>query len=230
MGFHDLTWDATATYGFLTGEPSIRKESIFLLGHSEGTLIAPKIAAEYPRIAGMILLAAPAQNLSDALRYQARRIKEDVGGGGGLNRRTIRLTWRLLGEPLSTQETLIERIRSTDEDSFRYKLQKINAKWLREHFSDDPAETMRNVGCPVLVVNGEKDIQVDPQDAVRVAELAKGEVEYHIVPNLTHILRADEGPASIFSYKKLLKMTMDYRVLELIGNWLQGRLRETAAP
>jgi pimeloyl-ACP methyl ester carboxylesterase len=228
-GFRDLTWDATATYGFLTGQQSIRKGSIFLLGHSEGALIAPKIATEYPRIAGLILLAAPAQNLGEALRYQGRKIKEDIQQGGGLNRRIIRLTWRLMGDPLSAQETVIERVRTTDEDSFRYKLQKINAKWLREHLSDDPAETMRNVTCPVLVINGEKDIQVDPQDAVRIAELAKGEVEHHIVPNLTHILRAEEGAPSILNYKRLLKMTMDYSVLDLIGNWLQRTLQNKPA-
>jgi pimeloyl-ACP methyl ester carboxylesterase len=224
-GFHDLTADATAMYGFLTGQGSIRKESIFLLGHSEGTLIAPKIAVEYPRIAGLILLGAPVQNLGDALRYQAGKMKEDFEQGGGLNRRIVRLTWRLLGDPLSTQDALLERIKTSDEDSFRYKLQKINAKWLREHLNDSPAETMRNVARPTLVINGEKDIQVDPQDAVRIAELAKGDVEHHIVPNLTHILRADEGPPSILSYKKLVKMTMDYRVLELIGNWLQKTLQ-----
>jgi pimeloyl-ACP methyl ester carboxylesterase len=228
-GFRDLTWDATATYGFLTGQPSIRNDSIFLLGHSEGTLIAPKIAAEYPRIAGLILLAAPAQDLGEALKYQGRRIREDVEQGGGLNRRIIRLTWKLTGDPLRTQETVIERVRTTDEDSFRYKFQKINAKWLREHLNDNPAETMRGVSCPILVINGEKDIQVKPQDAVRIAELAKGDVEHHILPDLTHILRTDERPPSILNYNKLLKKTMDYRVLELIGNWLQGRLQKTAA-
>jgi uncharacterized protein len=228
-GFRDLTWDATATYGFLTGQESIRKGSIFLLGHSEGALIAPKIATEYPRIAGLILLAAPAQNLAEALRYQGRKIKDDIERGGGLNRRIIRLTWRLLGDPLSTQEAIIERVRTTDENSFRYKLQKINAKWLREHLNESPADTLRQVSCPILVINGDKDIQVDPQDAVRIAELAKGDVEHHILPDLTHILRADEGPPSILSYKKLLRKTMEYSVLDLIGTWFQRILRETAA-
>ena len=48
------------------------KTPIFLLGHSEGTLIAPKISLSYPEIAGLILLSPEVQNLEHALIYQAR--------------------------------------------------------------------------------------------------------------------------------------------------------------
>ena len=88
----------------------------------------------------------------------------------------------------------------------------------------DPVDTLSQVTCPILAITGEKDIQVDPQDVFKIAELAKGEVEHHIVPNLTHILRLEEQAPSILRYKKLLKTDMDRRVLDIIYDWLQKRL------
>lgn len=224
-GFCDLIQDGKAMYEYLTSQECIKKDLVFLLGHSEGTMIAPKISLEHPDIAGLILLGVQAQKLEEALRYQAHKIKEDVEQGKGLTRLVVKLVWKLMRyDPVKTQLVILQKVRSTNKASFRYKGQKINAKWLREHLDYEPLETIRDVSCPILAIAGEKDIQVDPREVVRIAELAKGEVEYHIVPNLTHILRLDEGTPSIFNYKRLLKKDMDHSILDIIDNWLQKRL------
>ncbi|MEA1958151.1 MAG: alpha/beta fold hydrolase [Chloroflexota bacterium] len=225
-GFYDLAQDGMAAYRYLTSQDRIDKDKVFILGHSEGSMIAPRIHLSYTAVSGLILIGVQARKLEEGLKYQARMIIEDVKHGSGFTRFAARIAWKILRyDPLKTQKVLFERVRRTDKDSFRYKGQKINAKWLREHLEYDPVYTMRNVSCPILAITGDKDIQVDPQDAALVAELAKGEVEYHIVPNLTHILRTDGGPPSIFNYKHLLKQPMDERVLQIIDDWLQKRLR-----
>lgn len=224
-GLHDLIQDGKAAYEYLAAQEYINKHLIFLLGHSEGTMISPRLALEQPDIAGLILLGVEAQKLEEALKYQARKIKEDIEQGRGLNRFIARLVWKLIRyDPVKAQPIILQKVRSTDKASFRYRGQKVNAKWLREHLDYDPLETIRDVNCPILAITGEKDIQVDPQEVFLIAEHAKGEVEYHIVPNLTHILRLDEGPPSILSYKKLLKNDMDHSILDTIYNWLQKRL------
>jgi len=221
-GFYDLVQDGMSAYRYLTTHDRIDKDRIFLLGHSEGSMIAPKIYLSYPAIAGLILLGVQVKPLEDGLRYQARLITDDVRKGKGFARLLNRIFWRMLRyDPVKAQQAIFEKARTTDKDTFRYKGQKLNAKWLRDHIEYDPKFTMRNVSCPVLSITGDKDIQVDPQDAVLVAELAKGPVEYHIVSNLTHVLRTDDEPPSIFNYKKLLKQGIDPRVLDFISNWLQ---------
>ena len=224
-GLYDLIQDAKVMYSHILSQGYIKRDNIFLLGHSEGTVIAPKIAVEHPEIAGLVLLAPLAQNMEQPLRYQAIKIKEDAEKSGGWNRLIMRLSWRLTGDPVKVQTELIWKIKITTEDTFRYKGQRINAKWLREHLADDPAETLRNITHPVLAITGEKDVQVDPQDVVRIAELVQGDVEYHIIPNLTHILRLDHEPPSFLNYKKLLKKDMDYSILGLITDWLDRKLR-----
>lgn len=224
-GFYDLAQDGMAAYRFLTTHNNINKDKIFLLGHSEGSMIAPKIYLSYPAIAGLILLGVQVKRLEDGLKYQAKIILDDVEKGKGFARFINRIVWKILRyDPIKTQQAIFEKAKNIDKDTFRYKGQKINAKWLREHIEYDPKYTMRNVSCPILSITGDKDIQVDPQDAASVAELAKGPVEYHIVSNLTHILRPDDGPPSIFNYKRLLKQGLDQRLLEFISNWLQKQL------
>lgn len=224
-GFYDLAQDGMAAYRFLSAHKNVDKDKIFLLGHSEGSMITPRICLSYPDIAGLILLGVQANRLEDGLKYQAQMIMDDVNKGKGFARFMSRIVWKTIRyDPVKTQQSILKKARNTDKDSFRYKGQKINAKWLREHIEYDPKYTMRNVCCPILSITGDKDIQVDPQDAALVADLAKGKVEYHILSNLTHILRSDDGPPSIFNYKRLLKQEIDRRLLELISNWLQKQL------
>ncbi|MFA5368227.1 MAG: alpha/beta hydrolase [Dehalococcoidia bacterium] len=224
-GFYDLAQDGMAAYRFLAAHDNVDKNKIFLLGHSEGSMIAPRICLSYPDIAGLILLGVQVKSLEEGLKYQAQMIMEDVKKGKGFARFMSRIVWKMIRyDPVKTQQALFKKVKATNKDSFRYRGQKINAKWLREHIEYDTKYTMRNVCCPILSITGDKDIQVDPQDAALVADLAKGKVEYHILSNLTHILRSDDGPPSIFNYKRLLKKEVDNRLLELISNWLQKQL------
>jgi len=224
-GFYDLIQDAKIMYDYLVKHESIKKNRIFLLGHSEGTLIAPKISLTYISVAGLILIAPSVQKLDQVLSAQVKKLKQDVSEGKGLNIAIIKLMWKLFGEPEKAQADVLRKIKENDKACFRYKWQRLNAKWLREILDYDAVYAMKNVTCPTLAISGEKDIQVDPQDAVRIAELARGEVEHHIIPNMTHILRLDDGKPSLFNYKKLLKKdkSIDRHLLELIGNWLQSR-------
>jgi pimeloyl-ACP methyl ester carboxylesterase len=224
-GFYDLIQDGLAAHRFLSSQSCVNKEKIFVLGHSEGSMIAPKINLGYPSVAGLILIGVQTKKLEDGLKYQAQMIAKDVKHGKGFMRFLTRAIWKITCyDPVKTQKAIIEKVKLSKKDSFRYMGKTIYAKWLREHLEYDPVYTMFNVKCPILAITGDKDIQVDPEDAVKVSEIAKGEVEYHIVPNLTHILRPDDGPASIFSYKRLLKQDIDPRVLEMINTWLQKKL------
>lgn len=223
-GHYDLVEDGKAMYRYIAAQEYINKDLVFLLGHSEGTLIVQEVSLDYPDVAGLILLAPFAQKMEQVLIWQTNTIIDDFKQGKGISRLIARLQWKLIGDPVKLQTALFKKLRSTDKAYFRYKLQKINAKWMREILDLDPKDIVSKVSCPILAISGEKDIQIDPKDALRIAELAKGEVEYHIVPNLTHILRLDEQTPSILSYRKLLKTDMDQSVLDMIWEWLQRRL------
>ena len=223
-GFYDLIQDAKAVYEYLASQQYVKNGSVFLLGHSEGAHIAQRVSLEYSTIAGLILIAPTVQKLEQVMMWQADKSKEAIEKGEGLTNLLIKLIWKLTGDPSKAMSVIIQRTRNTNKASVRYWWQKINAKWLRELLDYDPVDTIRNVSCPILAITGDKDVQVDPKDVIQIAELATGEVEYHIVPNLTHILRLDEQTPFILRYRQLLKTDMDHSILNIIQDWIHKRL------
>ncbi|TFG47352.1 MAG: alpha/beta fold hydrolase, partial [Candidatus Brocadiia bacterium] len=141
-GFYDLAQDGMAAYRFLSSHKNIDKDKIFLLGHSEGSMIAPRIYLSYPDIAGLILLGVQVKRLEDGLKYQAQILMDDVNKGKGFARFMNRVVWKIIRyDPVKTQQSIFKKAKNTAKDSFRYKGQKINAKWLREHIEYDPKYT-----------------------------------------------------------------------------------------
>ena len=57
-----------------------------------------------------------------------------------------------------------------------------------------------------------------------VARATNGAVEAHVLPDLTHALRPDFLPPSLFRYGELLKQLIDFRLLELIASWPQRQV------
>jgi hypothetical protein len=58
-----------------------------------------------------------------------------------------------------------------------------------------------------------------------IADLVPGGAETHRTPGLTHILRRTDGPASVFSYRRLLRDPVDGELLTMVARWLADRLR-----
>ena len=94
----------------------------------------------------------------------------------------------------------------------------------------DPPAIYANVQCPTLIIAGEKDIQCNPKDAAAIAELIQADVESHIIPGLTHILRRDKEEPSIFHYPKIINDPLDEEVLTLIVDWFTTRMSEKKVP
>ena len=114
-GFYDLIEDGEAMYRYIVAQEYINKDLVFLLGHSEGGFIIPKISLDYPDAAGLILLAASAQNMEQVLTWQANKVKEDIEHGKGIIRLIARLSWKLVGDPLKVQSVLFTKLKSTDK-------------------------------------------------------------------------------------------------------------------
>jgi fermentation-respiration switch protein FrsA (DUF1100 family) len=133
----------------------------------------------------------------------------------------MRLMGLLMGATVKNQAAVIARLRSSSEDVWRSRFQKVNAKALREMLELDPASLYSRVICTTLVIAGAKDVQCEPADAGRIAELARGPVEQHVIPDLTHVLRLDSGEPSMLSVGKLLQEPVAPIVLETIVEWFR---------
>ncbi len=221
-GFFDRVQDAAAALDYLKQRKDVLAEEVFLLGHSEGCLISVRLAGTGTRAAGIVLVAGPAQSGEAVLKWQAVQVSKGIKG---LSRFVIKL---LRIDVLKSQQKYIDKIKQSKKDSIRVQLvSKIPAKWLREFMAYNPAEDLSRVMLPVLAITGSKDIQVDPADLQRMAELVKAPFESHVIPDMTHMLRVEKGEASISNYKAEVRRPVEPSLLATIRDWLN---RQKEAP
>ena len=212
-GLHDNADDLVRARDALSARPEVDAGRIVLAGHSEGALLAAMAAARGVPVAGVVLLAGSATPGDELLRWQARQIAPTLPA-------PVRGLLRLLRTDLEAKVAANhERIRATTTDVARIGGARLNARWHREFLAHDPREDLARLAVPVLAITGEKDLQVDPDDLAVIAATVPGPVETLRVPDLTHTLRRQPGPASLRAYRGELRRPVDAEVLATVSTW-----------
>lgn len=218
-GFYDNVADASASIDMLRARADVDPDRIFVIGHSEGALIATELAAADPRLAGVVLLAGTATQGEEVLRWQAANVSETLP-------RPVKMILRVLRQDVvRSQSKRLAQIKATTGATSRIQLIKINAKWFREFMAYDPAPSLASIQVPVLALTGSKDIQVNPDDVGRICALVPAACSGEVVVDLTHLLRREAGPPSVRTYKKQAKRAVDPGLLARSSAWI----REVAA-
>jgi pimeloyl-ACP methyl ester carboxylesterase len=220
-GLSDNADDLVRARDALAARPEVDAGRIVLAGHSEGALLAAMAAARGVPVAGVVLLAGSATPGDELLRWQARQIGPTLPA-------PVRGLLRLLRTDLESKVAANhERIRATTTDVARIGGARVNARWHREFLAHDPRTDLARLTVPVLAVTGTKDLQVRPEDLAGIAATVPGPVETLLVPDLTHTLRRQPGPASLRAYRGELRRPVDAEVLAAVTTWCR---RVTAAP
>ncbi len=218
-GLSDNVADASAAVACLRAQPGIDADRVYVCGHSEGATICIRLAGAHEPVAGAILLAGVGRRGEEALLWQGEQV---VPGMTGFNKWLI---GALHVDVRKSQLKAFDKIKKSKKDSYRVQgIRKINAKWMREFLAYDPAEDLARIEVPVLAVTGSKDIQVNPADLEVMAGLVHADFEAHVVPDVTHLLRADDAAVpSVNTYKEQMKRPVDERVLGIVTEWLVAR-------
>lgn len=171
----DFLTDALAAVDFLSTCSDIDKRKIGILGHSEGGTIALMAAAENPRIGYVISLAAMAQRGDSLLLKQ----NETMMRGLGMPAQTVSDYVDVLREIFRMQEQHTKEYVAKNQDTILIclseKLEKLpddlrknaiavlgnRSEWLDYFKSLDPRPYIAKIRCPVMAINGSKDVQVD---------------------------------------------------------------------
>ncbi|HTP07559.1 MAG TPA: alpha/beta fold hydrolase [Anaerolineae bacterium] len=219
-GFCDHINDAAAALAWLKVQPQIQTDKVFVLGHSEGSALTTRLAGMGADIAGIILLTGWAKNSEELLYWQAEQVVPTMGGLNGWLIKTLHIDIR------KSQAKQFAKIKRSNKDWYRQLNVKVNAKWLREFLTYTPADDLVNIHVPVLAITGSKDIQVDPAEVAQIELLVPGGFEGHVVPDVTHVLRADmtSGRPSRKTYPEQIKRPVDGRILDLVGAWLKKQI------
>jgi dienelactone hydrolase len=196
--------DAAKAAALLRGQPEVDPKRVFVLGHSLGGYVAPRIAAEDGKLAGMILMAANARPLEDLLL--------DQGVYLGLTGQRL--------EGLKVGVARIKALEPSDADSPALMGVPV-AYWLDLKGYDAPGEA-KKLALPVLVLQGERDYQVGMKDfALWKSALAGGkDAAFKSYPALNHIFVAGEGKSTEAEYRKSGHVAPE--VIEDIAKFVKG--------
>lgn len=219
-GHFDLVNDAMEWLEYISTNEHCDKNAIFLLGHSEGSIIVPQLSQRSAKIAGIIMIAPFIEKMESILIRQARNIRHMANDLVGLKNLPIKILFKIF-DPVKSQIKLINKINRTSKDVIYSMFQKIPARWLKQLLSINPADIYKMTTCSSLVIGGAKDIQCNPDDVAEISKIIQGPVESHLISDMSHILRLEAGKPSIFNYSDLLKKPIEPQVLNLVNNWIQ---------
>ncbi len=189
--------EAQAALALLKNRPEVDGKRVFVAGHSEGSIHVTRLAlAERSGLRGVILLAGPGRSLRDVLITQLAGNFRDAG--------------KLPPDQVEAQmkpirDALADFVAGKDVDPtsvsatpqvrmvFANLMAKPVAALGRALVSFEPVAEVAKLDIPVLVLQGGKDIQVDPvldaEPLVASLRAAKRDVSYHLSPDANHVLK-----------------------------------------
>lgn len=170
MRFEDGANDALACINWLR-EKGFKK--IYIAGHSEGSLVG-LVAAQQTKLKGFISVAGAGRPIDQVLREQIN----NGGGPDSIKQLANRyLDTLLAGQRIAKPNPLLFSI-------FRPSVQPYMISWLRY----DPGKLLQALRCPVLLIQGNKDIQVQVADALQLQK-AKPSARLTVLENMNHVFK-----------------------------------------
>ncbi len=190
---------------------------VWLLGHSEGTALAPA-AAEGHAVAGLILLCPYITPGREILMQQAAKGEQLVAELRGFKGVVARAAMAIFGRPTQMQARVIAKLETTDAPKVRAGLKKVPTRWLRDFITADVAAIHRANQRPTLVVVAARDAQCPPEDGAKIAAL-NPKAELVVLEDLSHLLRHTTVDG-FDDYLRQLKSENDPRPAEVVVEWL----------
>ncbi len=201
----DLANDIRAALAWLRTRPDVDPRRLGLVGHSEGAIIAPMIAATDSTLRAIVLLAGTASRGSVIMEEQRRYL---LASDTALTP--------------SARDSLAKLADAEADSAYR------TPGWLHFFASYDPLSTARRVRVPTLILQGETDRQVPVSEARKLAAAMRDAGNTHVTlrtfPAMNHLLVQDPS-GNPLTYSRLTDFHVRKDLLGTMADWLAGMMR-----
>lgn len=239
----DFAGDALAGVEYLKSLKEINPKQIGLLGHSEGGIIAPMVATKTQDVSFIVMMAGTGLTGEQILYLQSALIQKASGTSDEAIARDRKLREQMFAVVKEEQDSAaidkklrivltdaLAKMSEKEKQDMGYSPEMVDmtikqmlSPWLRFFLTYDPKPTLRKVKCPVLAINGEKDLQVPPKENLRAIEealKAGGNKDYTVkeLPGLNHLFQT-ATTGSPMEYSKI-EETISPAALTIIGDWI----------
>jgi fermentation-respiration switch protein FrsA (DUF1100 family) len=243
----DFAVDVESAVSYLQSRKEINKMKIGLIGHSEGGIIAPMVAAKSRDIQFIVLLAGTGIPGDQLLLLQQELIGKAAGvsyadlqkaktiNKGAFDIVSASTNDEILKADLTAyiKKNLPENSQEypegmSQDDAVKIQVSQLTSPWMQYFIRYNPAIILEKVQCPVLAINGEKDLQVPPKVNLKAIKegLEKGgnkNVLTKELPNLNHLFQeCTTGSPNEYA---TIEQTFSPTALEEISTWIAKQVK-----
>ena len=201
--------DALLAVQMLKRDPRIDHDRIFILGHSMGAMLAPRIDAEGADVKGLIMMAGTPCRLEEIVLRQLRQ----SGRGSSVLKKIIGLEYRFYKKKFRGLYQM------SDEEAKRKKFAgNLSLYYFKEMGQKTAADYLLTSKKPVLILQGGKDFQVLAKRDYRMFKkllAGRENTQYKLYPELNHVFVKG-------IYNDNLKASKEYSVEQYIGEDVIG--------
>ncbi|GAA5511903.1 hypothetical protein Dcar01_00617 [Deinococcus carri] len=208
--FDDLVNDARAWLAWLGQQPDLGPVGV--VGHSEGGLIALAALQQATPARALVLLAAPGEDIGTTIRRQLAQ--------NPANPPALVQEGNTILDALARGET-VTNVSPVLAPLFRPSVQ----PYLRSSLKYDPQRLIAAVNVPTLIVQGDRDLQVRPEDA-RLLAAAQPAARTFLAPGVNHVLvPAPLDPVGNLSTYANAQLPLERGLLTAVVDFLRSELR-----
>ncbi len=226
----DFATDTAAGVRYLRTRREVNLKRIGLVGHSEGGLIAPLVAGRDHDIAFIVLMAGsgiPGDEIiveQGALMMKAIGVSaEQIDVNSGREREVLRIVKNEQDPAVRNAKLQAALDGVTPAAKIPEQIRALTSPWYRYFISYDPAIALKDVTCPVLAMNGERDLQVPAAQnlaAIKKALESAGNAHVTVVelPGLNHLFQT--ARTGLPAEYEEIEETIAPVALETVANWI----------
>jgi uncharacterized protein len=251
----DFALDVEAGINYLKSRNDVDTFNIGLIGHSEGGIIAPMVASRRKDVGFIILLAGPGINVLDMMVQQSADVMASIGNSktdidlyrplyrnlvtaiinakdtATASKKAIAVfkKWQKGKSAVTIKSTTGVEAEKDIPVFTNAFLKQLSSPWFSNFIKMNPQNYLTKTNCPVLALNGEKDIQVaaKPNLAGIKTALQKNN-NLHVttleIPGLNHLFQHCKK-CSAAEYGEL-EETFDTATLKIVLDWIKtGRAK-----
>lgn len=186
-------------------------QCVWLLGHSEGGLVALTAGQQPEGICGLILVSTPGRKMSDLIREQLR--------ANPANAPVLDPALKAIDSLEHGQRVDVTGMHPALQGLFSPRIQ----PYLIDMFQRDPAKLAAGLRLPVLILQGESDVQVSTTDAKALAS-AQPKANLVLVPHMNHVLKDvenDDRASNLATYADP-SLPIDPQLVDAIAGFVKG--------